>query len=206
MIHVAVIEDLDDYRDGLVSLINWNKEYECIGAYATAEEAIKYLPSLKPDVALIDIGLPGKSGIELVEYIHKAIPSTLCMMCTAYDEDEKVFKALKAGAYGYLLKSAAPAEILEAIQKLADGGSPMSSDVARKVITSFQTHSSGIEADTLTAREKEVLELLSKGLLYKEIAFQLSIRIDTVKRHCFNIYDKLHVNNRTEAINKYHHH
>ena len=206
MIHVAVVEDLDDYRDGLVSLIKWNKEYECIGAYASAEEAIKYLPSLKPDVALIDIGLPGKSGIELVEYMHKAIPSTLCMMCTAYDEDEKVFKALKAGAYGYLIKSAAPAEILEAIQKLASGGSPMSSDVARKVITSFQTHSPGIEAGVLTAREKEVLELLSKGLLYKEIAFQLSIRIDTVKRHCFNIYEKLHVNNRTEAINKYHRH
>ncbi len=206
MIHVAVVEDLDDYRDGLVNLINRNKEYECIGAYSTAEEAIKYLPSLKPDVALIDIGLPGKSGVELVEYFHKAIPSTLCMMCTAYDEDEKVFKALKAGAYGYLIKSASPAEILEAIQKLADGGSPMSSDVARKVITSFQTYSAGIETGMLTVREKEVLELLSKGLLYKEIAFQLSIRIDTVKRHCFNIYEKLHVNNRTEAINKYHRH
>ena len=203
MIHVAVVEDLDDYRDGLVNLINWNTEYECIGAYSTAEEAIKYLPSLKPDVALIDIGLPGKSGIELVEYIHNTIPSTLCMICTAYDEDEKVFKALKAGAYGYLIKSASPAEILEAIQKLANGGSPMSSDVARKVIKSFQTHSQGLETGVLTAREKEVLELLSKGLLYKEIAVQLSIRIDTVKRHCFNIYDKLHVNNRTEAINKY---
>jgi NarL family two-component system response regulator LiaR len=208
MIQVAVVEDLDDYRDGLVNLIKWNKEYECVGAYATAEEAIKHLPALKPDVAIIDIGLPGKSGIELVEYIYKAIPSTLCMMCTAYDEDEKVFKALKAGAYGYLIKSASPAEILEAIQKLANGGSPMSSDVARKVITSFQTqsHSPGIGTDTITAREKEVLNLLSKGLLYKEIASRLSIRIDTVKRHCFNIYEKLHVNNRTEAINKYHRH
>jgi NarL family two-component system response regulator LiaR len=208
MIQVAVVEDLDDYRDGLVNLIKWNKEYECIGAFATAEEAIKHLPSLKPHVAIIDIGLPGKSGIELVEYIHKTIPATLCMMCTAYDEDEKVFKALKAGAYGYLIKSASPAEILEAIQKLASGGSPMSSDVARKVITSFQTqpHSPGIGTDTITAREKEVLDLLSKGLLYKEIASRLSIRIDTVKRHCFNIYEKLHVNNRTEAINKYHRH
>lgn len=202
MISVAVVEDLDDYRNGLVNLINWNKEYTCIGSYATAEEAIKYLPSLKPDVALIDIGLPGKSGIELVEYIHKVIPSTLCMMCTAYDEDEKVFKALKAGAYGYLVKSASPAEILDAILKLVNGGSPMSSDVARKVINSFQKQSPDI--DILTAREKEILELLSKGLLYKEIAFQLSISIDTVKRHCFNIYEKLHVSNRTEAINKYH--
>jgi DNA-binding NarL/FixJ family response regulator len=124
MISVAVVEDLEDYRNGLVNLINWNKEYECIGSYATAEEAMKYLPQLRPDVALIDIGLPGKSGIELVEYIHKVIPSTLCMMCTAYDEDEKVFKALKAGAYGYLVKSASPGEILEAILKLVNGGSP----------------------------------------------------------------------------------
>jgi len=203
MISVAVVEDLEDYRNGLVNLINWNKEYECIGSYATAEEAMKYLPQLRPDVALIDIGLPGKSGIELVEYIHKVIPSTLCMMCTAYDEDEKVFKALKAGAYGYLVKSASPGEILEAILKLVNGGSPMSSDVARKVITSFQKQSP--EISILTAREKEIIELLSKGLLYKEIAFQLSISIDTVKRHCFNIYEKLHVGNRTEAINKYRH-
>ncbi|HEX5155419.1 MAG TPA: response regulator transcription factor [Parafilimonas sp.] len=204
MISVAVVEDLEDYRNGLVNLINWNKGYECTGSYATAEEAIKYLPQIKPDVALIDIGLPGKSGIELVEYIHKVIPSTLCMMCTAYDEDEKVFKALKAGAYGYLVKSASPGEILDAIQKLVNGGSPMSSDVARKVITSFQKQSP--EINVLTAREKEILELLSKGLLYKEIAFQLSISIDTVKRHCFNIYEKLHVSNKTEAINKYHSH
>lgn len=204
MISVAVVEDIEDYRNGLVSLINFTNGYECIAAYRSAEEAIKSLPSLKPDVALIDIGLPGKSGIELVEYIHKVIPSTLCMMCTAYDEDEKVFKALKAGAYGYLVKSASPAEILDAIQKLVNGGSPMSSDVARKVITSFQKQSP--EISILTAREKEILELLSKGLLYKEIAFQLSISIDTVKRHCFNIYEKLHVSNRTEAINKYNAH
>jgi DNA-binding NarL/FixJ family response regulator len=202
MISVAIIEDLEDYRNGLVNLINFCGEYTCAGAYASAEEAIKYLPQIKPDVALIDIGLPGKSGIDLVEYIHKNIPSILCMMCTAYDEDEKVFKALKAGAYGYLVKSASPAEILDAIQKLVNGGSPMSSDVARKVISSFQKQSP--EISTLTAREKEILELLSKGLLYKEIAFQLSISIDTVKRHCFNIYEKLHVSNRTEAINKYH--
>lgn len=204
MISVAVVEDLEGYRNGLVNLINFTDGYTCTGAYATTEEAIKYLPSLKPDVALIDIGLPGKSGIELVEFIRKNIPSTLCMICTAYDEDEKVFKALKAGAYGYLLKSVSPAEILEAIQKLVNGGSPMSSDVARKVITSFQKNSP--ELNTLTAREKEILELLSKGLLYKEIASHLSISIDTVKRHCFNIYEKLHVSNRTEAVNKYNQH
>lgn len=204
MISVVIIEDLEDYRNGLVNLINWTEGYECAGAYATAEEAISALAAVHPDVALIDIRLPGKSGIDLVEFIHKNFPSILCMMCTAYDEDEKVFKALKAGAYGYLLKSTPPAEILDSIQQLVNGGSPMSSDVARKVIASFQLPAQNSETKNLTAREKQVLELLSKGLLYKEIAAQLSISIDTVKRHCFNIYEKFHVSNRTEAINKYH--
>lgn len=206
MISVVVVEDLDDYRNGLVNLINWTDGYNCTGAYATAEEAMKNLPTLKPDVTLIDISLPGKSGIDLVEFIHKNIASTLCMMCTAYDEDEKVFKALKAGAYGYLLKTTSPTEIMNAVQQLVNGGAPMSSDVARKVIASFQSPKQNNETENLTAREKQVLELLSKGLLYKEIAVQLSISIDTVKRHCFNIYEKLHVSNRTEAINKYHQH
>lgn len=204
MISVVVVEDLDDYRNGLVNLINWTDGYNCTGAYATAEEAIKALPALKPDVALIDISLPGKNGIELVTFIREKAPSTLCMMCTAYDEDEKVFKALKAGAYGYLLKTTSPADIMHAVQQLVNGGAPMSSDVARKVIASFQSPKQNNETENLTAREKQVLELLSKGLLYKEIAVQLSISIDTVKRHCFNIYEKLHVSNRTEAINKYH--
>lgn len=206
MISVVVVEDLDDYRNSLVNLINWTDGYTCTGAYATAEDAIKELPALKPNAALIDISLPGKNGIELVEFIHKDIPATLCMMCTAYDEDEKVFKALQAGAYGYLLKTTSPAEIIAAIQQLVNGGAPMSSDVARKVIASFQSPKKNKETESLTAREIQVLELLSKGLLYKEIAFQLSISIDTVKRHCFNIYEKLHVSNRTEAINKYHRH
>jgi NarL family two-component system response regulator LiaR len=206
MISVAVVEDLEDYRNGLINLINWTDGYACIGAYANAEDAMQYLPALKPDVALIDIGLPGKSGIELVAFSRENIPSTLCMMCTAYDEDEKVFKALQAGAFGYLLKTTSPAEIINSIQQLIKGGSPMSSDVARKVIASFQSPKKNNETENLTVREKQVLELLSKGLLYKEIATQLSISIDTVKRHCFNIYEKLHVSNRTEAINKYHQH
>ena len=206
MISVVVVEDLDDYRNGLANLINWTDGYACTGAYATAEDAMKNLSAVEPDVALIDIGLPGKNGIELVAFIREKIPSTLCLMCTAYDEDEKVFKALKAGAYGYLLKTTSPAGIIDAIKQLINGGAPMSSDVARKVIASFQSSKQNKDIESLTAREKQVLELLSKGLLYKEIAVQLSISIDTVKRHCFNIYEKLHVSNRTEAINKYHQH
>jgi len=206
MISIAVVDDLEDYRNGLVNLINWNEGYACTGAYTTAEDAMQHLPNLKPDIALIDICLPGKSGIELVAFIHEALPETLCMMCTAYDEDEKVFKALQAGAYGYILKSTSPAGIMDAIGQLVQGGSPMSADVARKVIISFQEPKRGKEIEQLTAREKQVLELLSKGLLYKEIASQLIISIDTVKRHCFNIYEKLHVSNRTEAINKFNRH
>ena len=206
MISIAVVEDIEEYRNGLKELINNTKEYECISTYQSAEEAIQSLPALNPDVALIDIGLPGKSGIELVSFLHENNADILCMMCTAYDEDEKVFSALKAGAYGYMLKSASPVEIINAIHELINGGSPMSSDVARKVISSFQSPKPNSEIQNLTAREKEVLELLSKGLLYKEIAVKLSISIDTVKRHCFNIYEKLHVSNRTEAINKYHPH
>jgi DNA-binding NarL/FixJ family response regulator len=206
MISIAVVEDIEEYRNGLKELINNTKEYECISTCESAEEAMQILPALNPDVALIDIGLPGKSGIGLVSFLHENNVHILCMMCTAYDEDEKVFSALKAGAYGYMLKSASPVEIINAIHQLINGGSPMSSDVARKVIASFQSPKPNSEILNLTAREKEVLELLSKGLLYKEIAAQLSISIDTVKRHCFNIYEKLHVSNRTEAINKFHQH
>lgn len=203
MLKVAVVEDLEAYRTALVNLINWTAGYSCTG-YATAEEAMEVLPVLQPHIGLVDISLPGKTGIELVAYLKHYCPSIRCVMCTAYDEDEKVFNALRAGAYGYILKSTSPAGILHAIDELNNGGSPMSADVARKVIAYFQKPLQAPEIATLTSREVEILELLSQGLLYKEIAAQLTIRMDTVKRHCFNIYAKLHVNNRTEAINKYH--
>jgi two-component system, NarL family, response regulator LiaR len=190
-------------------LLNGSTGFHCCGAFDSAETALRSLPILKPDVALVDIHLPGISGIELVKCIREMMPETLCMMCTAYDQDDDVFQALQSGAHGYILKSTPPAKILEAIQELKNGGSPMSNEIARKVVISFQ-HSSIDRAEfDLTKREKETLALLSQGLLYKEIASRLSVTLDTVRRHCFNIYTKLHVNNRTEAINKYfgnHHH
>lgn len=209
MINVAIIEDLESYRNVLQMLLNGSAGFECVAAYSNAEVAKDGLFYANPDVAVIDIHLPGMSGIELVKYIRTALPKTLCMMCTAYDEDESVFNALEAGAHSYMLKSTPPAKILEAIQELRNGGSPMSNEIARKVVMSFQRQPSLKLNLELSTREKEVLQHLAQGLLYKEIAAHLFISLDTVRRHCFNIYSKLHVKNKTEAINKYfgqHHH
>ena len=203
MIRVAIIEDLDNYRNALEVLLNGSAGFACCGAYHSAEGALKALPEAAPDVALVDIHLPGMNGIELVKCIRELLPETLCMMCTAYDEDEDVFNALQAGAHGYILKSTPPAKILESVQELRNGGSPMSNEIARKVVLTFQRTPIAKADFTLTKRERETLELLAQGLLYKEIAARLFISMDTVRRHCFNIYTRLHVKNKTEAINKY---
>lgn len=203
MIRVVVIEDLPNYRSALQVLLNGSEGFECAGAYENAEIAIKEISMMQPDIALVDINLPGMNGINLISVIRNKFPDILCMICTAYDEDEKVFNALEAGAHGYILKSTSPAKILEAIIDLKNGGSPMSNEIARKVVMAFNKKSNP-QLDQLSAREKEILELLVRGLLYKEIAASVGISIETVKRHCFNIYQKLHVSNRSEAIGKYH--
>lgn len=203
MITVAIIEDLETYRNALQALLNGTDGFKCAGAFENAEDALKAIRDLLPDIAMIDINLPGMDGISLVSHLRTRLPGTLFMMCTAYDEDEKVFKALEAGAHAYILKSTPPQKLLEAVIDLKNGGSPMSNEIARKVVMVFnKTPNPAMER--LTVREKEILELLVQGLLYKEIAVQLAISIETVKRHCFNIYQKLHVSNRSEAINKYH--
>lgn len=202
MIKVAIVEDLPAYRSALETLLNESEGYACVGAYESAEGAIREIPVLQPDVVLADINLPTMNGIDLVRAIRDRCPNTLCMMCTAYDEDEKVFRALEAGAHGYILKSTSPVKIIEAITDLRNGGSPMSNEIARKVVTAFNKKTTP-QLTQLSAREKEILQLLVQGLLYKEIALQLGISIETVKRHCFNIYHKLHVSNRSEAIGRY---
>ena len=202
MIKVVVIEDLANYRNALQVLLNGSDGFVCIAAFEDAEAAIREIKNLQADIALVDINLPGMNGIDLVKLIRKESPATLCMMCTVYDEDEKVFSALQAGAHGYVLKSTAPAKLLEAITDLKNGGSPMSNEIARKVVTAFNKTTCP-EFEQLSLREKEVLQLLTEGLLYKEIAANLHISIETVKRHCFNVYQKLHVSNRSEAIHKY---
>jgi DNA-binding NarL/FixJ family response regulator len=202
MINILIVEDTPDYLRGLQQLFDRADGLVCSAAYSNAEDCMQDDVYNYVDIAIVDIQLPGIDGIKLVQWLTEKNPHLLCMMCTAYEEDEKVFLALEAGAHGYILKSASATEILQAVTDPKNGGSPMSNQVARKVVQSFRKKTAPAE-NQLTPRESEVLQLLSKGLLYKEIAQQLSVSNETVRRHCFNIYEKLHVHNRTEALNKY---
>lgn len=202
MITVAIIEDIKEIKEGLELLIDGSDGFRCIKTFATAEEAMHELPGISPDVVLMDINLPGMSGIEAVRALKQKCPRTQFIMSTVYEDDENIFESLKAGASGYLLKKTAPSKILDSITEVYHGGSPMSSQIARKVISSFQQKDSIDETELLTVREKEILKLLAKGLRYKEIAAELEISMDTVRTHTRHIYEKLQVQSRTEAINK----
>lgn len=202
MIQVAIVEDIREIREGLELLIDSSDGFRCVKTFANAEEALTALPSICPDVVLMDINLPGINGIEAVRMLKAQIPSTQFIMSTVYEDDENIFESLKAGASGYLLKKTAPSRILDSITEVFNGGSPMSSQIARKVIASFQQKNTIDDAALLTQREKEILKLLSKGLRYKEIAAELHISIDTVRTHTRHIYEKLQVQSRVEAINK----
>lgn len=207
-ISVCIVDDNRDLRNALEEIISMSEGYECVGTLGTAEEAIRQIPELQPDVVLMDINLgTEESGIDCVRVLKQQVPATNFMMCTVYEEDEKIFQALSAGASGYILKKTAPARLLGAIRELYQGGAPMSSQIARKVVAAFQgkpAASSETEAlDGLSNREKEILEQLSKGLMYKEIAAELFISPETVRKHVYHIYEKLHVTNRIEAVNKY---
>jgi DNA-binding NarL/FixJ family response regulator len=200
---VALIEDRRETREMLYSLISEHEGYLCIGAFESAEEAIRELPGLKVDVVLVDIHLPGKSGIDGMKKLKPLMPQTQFIMCTLLEDSDTIFIALKAGASGYLSKSTSPAKILEAIADAHQGGSPMSSQIARKVVAFFQTEEEKkAELAKLSAREQEILNYLSKGYRYKEIAGILFISIETVRKHIHNIYEKLQVNSRTDALNK----
>lgn len=202
MIIVAIVEDIREIREGLKLLIDSSDGFSCIDTYASAEEALEQLPERQPDVVLVDIQLPGLSGIECVRRLKPQCSSTQFIMSTVYEDDENIFESLKAGASGYLLKKISPEKILDAITEVYNGGSPMSSQIARKVIASFQHKNSIDEADMLTPKEREILKALSKGLRYKEIAAEMNISMETVRSHARHIYEKLHVQSRTEALNK----
>jgi DNA-binding NarL/FixJ family response regulator len=202
-ISLAIVEDLAEVREGLKQFISLNPEFTILGTFQTAEEAIDELPGLNADIVIMDINLPGMSGIECIRRTKRKTPRTQFMMFTVYESDEKVFEALKAGASGYLLKNTGLLQLIEALKELYNGGSPMSAHIARKLVTHFRDETAEAEFATgLSKRENEILKLLSKGLLYKEIADQLGISVGTVRQHIHNIYEKLHVQNRTEAINK----
>ena len=202
-ITVSIVEDLNEVRDALHRLIDQSENFGFVAGYNNAEQAEKDIPLQSPEIVIMDINLPGMSGIECIRRIKEKCPDTQFMMFTIYEDDEKVFEALKAGAHGYLLKNTPKEKLLEALEELNNGGSPMTTNIARKVIEAFEKRDQPPEElNTLTNKEKQILELLAKGFLYKEIAIQLHSTRNTVKQHIHHIYEKLHVQNRTEAINK----
>jgi len=202
-ISIAIVEDLDVVRNGLKDFISLSTDFLVVGAFKTGEEAFEHLPEIKPDIVIMDINLPGMNGIECIRRVKGKSPGTQFMMFTVYENDDKVFEALKAGASGYLLKNTGLLHIAESVKELHEGGSPMSANIARKLVNLFQNeHVAEEPASGLSKRENEILLLLSKGLLYKEIADQLGISVGTVRQHIHKIYEKLHVQNRTEALNK----
>jgi DNA-binding NarL/FixJ family response regulator len=204
-INVTIVEDNKTIREGLSALVNGTDGFNCIGSYQDCESFLRELESLSIDVVLMDIGLPGMNGIEGVKKAKQINSDINILMLTVYEESEIVYDALCAGAYGYLVKKTPPSRLIEAIKEVYEGGSPMSSRIARQVITSFQNYSNGKILNSqynLSNREKEVLHHLGDGSNYQEIADELFISIDTVRHHIRNIYKKLQVHSQSEAVAK----
>jgi DNA-binding NarL/FixJ family response regulator len=207
MITIAIVEDIPELREAMISMIRLEKDLLCIYNFGNAEDALTTLTGDPVDVVLMDIHLPGMSGTECVLELKQRHPGMQFIISTIFQDDENIFSALKAGASGYLLKGDEPARILEAIKDVHNGGSPMNSQIARKVIASFHGKIAEPSANEkagalLTPREHELLRMLAKGLRYKEIASELSISVETVRKHINNIYTKLQVQSRIEAVNK----
>lgn len=201
---VCIVEDKADLREAMNLMVEMSDLYELGGSYANAEEALSEIPAVKPTAVLMDINLPGASGIQCVNALKSMYPSMLFLMCTAYEDTDKIFDSLKAGASGYILKTEGPKKIIEALDDMISGGSPMSSNIARKVVASFaKMGKDNALIETLSDREKMVLDHLAKGLIGKEVADALNISWGTVRKHVQNIYKKLQVNTRVEAVNIY---
>lgn len=202
-IHVAIVEDEKQIRDGLKVMIDRLPDLFCVGVFECAEDLMKNFKHLDVQVVLMDIGLPGITGIECVEQLKIMRPEVHFLICTSLDEDNKIYDALCAGATGYVLKNISKAQLADAIKQIVDGGSPMSPTVARKIVNSFSGKRKNARlVNALTEREKEVLNLLDKGFAYKIIADKMNIGIDAVRFHIRNIYEKLHVHSRVDALNK----
>lgn len=201
-IRVAIVEDTDDIRNGWNLILNNTEGFICENTYASAEEAIEQLKQVKPDVVLMDIHLPGMTGIEAIRLLKPSISDTQFLVCSVYEDDQYVFEALKAGATGYILKNSSTAKIISSIEEIHTGGSPMSSSIARRVINTFKEPAKDKNPYQLSDREQDIVQLLAEGYRYKEIGDKLFISIDTVRTHVRKIYEKLQVHSRTEAINK----
>jgi len=210
-INVCIVEDNQDIRQALEQILQLSPGFDLASSYSSGEDALVGIPLTKPQVVMMDIHLGGINGIECVRILKARHPEILFMMCTVYEDDAKIFEALRAGASGYVLKKTTPDKLLEAVRELYYGGSPMSSQIARKVVAAFQSKGQGAggiledneRLDSLSKREFEILEALAKGMIYKEISLALFISPETVRKHVYHIYEKLHVNNRVEAINKF---
>jgi DNA-binding NarL/FixJ family response regulator len=202
-ITVSIVEDNRETREALTARVNQAPSLRCLNAYASGELALRGIPTENPDVVLLDINLPGMSGIECVAKLKTLLPQLPMLMITTYEEAELIFDSLRAGAKGYLLKNTPPAELIQAIEQIHAGGAPMSMQIARKVVDYFGKKQPSAEMERLSKREEEVLSLLAKGLLYKEIGDTLGIGLATVRTHIHRIYEKLHVQSRTEATVKF---
>lgn len=198
-ITVSIVEDIPEIREGIRFIINQTRDFICADVYDNTSDAYLGLLSNPPQLAIMDISLPDGTGLDCIRKLRAAGSTIQFMVFTIYEDSDQVFEALAAGASGYLLKNASPEKITEALKDLHEGGSPMSASIARKVVNSFRASD---ERNVLSAREMEVLNLLAKGFLYKEIAAQLFISTGTIRQHIHHIYEKLHVQNRTEAVNK----
>ncbi len=204
MIRLAIVEDDAVIRRSLSRIVDEARGLRCLAACATGEEALKQLPDLQPDVVLMDINLPQMSGIECVRRLRELLPKPQVLMLTVYEDSDLIFRALRAGASGYLLKRSEPEQLLGATHDVRHGGSPMTSQIARKVVQAFRASSAAENLTMkLTGREAEILDCLAKGYANKEIADRLNVSVPTVRSHLRNIYEKLHVHSRTEAVAKY---
>ena len=201
-ITVCIVEDLDEVRNGLAAIINMTEGFKVLQSFGTAEDALLQLNNLKPDIVIMDINLPGMSGIECIRQAREKNPAIQFMMFTIYENSDVVFQALEAGATGYLLKNSTPTKIIDSLRELHLGGSPMNAEIAKKLVERFQKTPFSKNEYHLTPKEQQVLDLMAKGYLYKEIADELNNTVNTIKQHIRNIYEKLHVQNKAEAINK----
>lgn len=205
MINVVIVEDLPIHQLYLKTIIDQDEQLCCLDVFDNGRDAIENIPDLNPHVVLIDLGLNDMNGIECITRLSKICPDIKFMVCTVHDEDENVFEALKSGANSYILKKSKPYQIIDAIIEMHEGGSPISSDIARKVLNQLPKIKSESTNDSyhITPREKEILNLLSRGLSYQEVADELYISVKTLKKHTYNIYQKLNAGNRTEALNRF---
>ena len=202
MITVCIVEDLEEIRTGLAAIINMTNDFTVLQTFSNAEDALAKLSSLQPNIVVMDINLPGMSGIECIRRVHEKNRSIQFMMFTIYENSDTIFEALEAGATGYILKNSSASKIVESLRELYLGGSPMNAEIAKKLVTRFQKQTFSQNEYHLTPKEQQILELMSKGYLYKEIAAELKNSVNTIKQHIRHIYEKLHVQNKAEAINK----